>query len=159
MKHLAHPPDDSATIAPTHYDEVMSVKRSDHRPMSTIAGSLRKGTTAGWASRERMSQPDTPTDVSGEHERERRRRCRHLYYAPMAISVEELAARLNTEAARRGMATEDLLDALASQLPPSPLRSPRFAFAGQGHSGRGDLAERHKQIRDELTAGQRASGE
>jgi hypothetical protein len=77
----------------------------------------------------------------------------------MAISVEELAARLNAEAVRRGMAIEDLMDALASQLPPSPTSSPRFAFAGKGHSGRGDLAERHKQIRDELIAGQRAGGE
>jgi hypothetical protein len=54
----------------------------------------------------------------------------------MAISVEELASRLNAEAAAE-----------------------RFAFAGKGHSGRGDLGERHKEIRDELITEQRDHSE
>ena len=69
----------------------------------------------------------------------------------MAISVEELAARLNAEAERRHVTTDELLDIVAAQFPD---RSERFAFAGMGHSGRGDLSERHKQIRDELIAEQ-----
>jgi hypothetical protein len=77
----------------------------------------------------------------------------------MAMTVEELAARLNAEAARRGITSEELLDELATQLPNRSDRAARFAFAGMGHSGRGDLAERHKEVRDELLAKQRASDE
>jgi hypothetical protein len=77
----------------------------------------------------------------------------------MAMTVEELAARLNAEAARRGITSEQLLDELAAQFPNRSDRAERFAFAGMGHSGRGDLAERHKQIRDELIAQQRALDE
>jgi hypothetical protein len=77
----------------------------------------------------------------------------------MAMTVEELAARLNAEAARRGISSEHLLDELAAHLPTQSDRTERFAFAGMGHSGRGDLAERHKQIRDELIAEQRAHDE
>ena len=68
----------------------------------------------------------------------------------MAISVEELASRLNAEAARRHVTPEELLDIVAAQFPDRSEPADRFAFAGQGHSGRGDLSERHKQIRDEL---------
>ena len=68
----------------------------------------------------------------------------------MAITVEELASRLNAEAARRHVTADELLDIIAAQFPDRSERTDRFAFAGKGHSGRGDLSERHKQIRDEL---------
>ena len=68
----------------------------------------------------------------------------------MAITVEERASRLNAEAARRHVTTEELLDIVAAQFPDRSEPAERFAFAGKGHSGRGDLSERHKQIRDEL---------
>jgi len=57
----------------------------------------------------------------------------------MAITVEEIAARLNAEAARRGLTTEQLLDELAAQAPSRSDSAERFAFAGMGHSGRNDL--------------------
>lgn len=72
----------------------------------------------------------------------------------MAISVEELASRLNAEAARRHVTPEELLEIVAAQFPDRSGGADRFAFAGMGHSGRGDLSERHKQIRDELIAEQ-----
>lgn len=77
----------------------------------------------------------------------------------MAITVEELVARLYAEAARRHITAEELLDSLSAQDPDGSEPTDRFAFAEMGHSGRGDLSERHKQIREELIAGQRASGE
>ena len=77
----------------------------------------------------------------------------------MAISVEELASRLNAEAARRNVSAEELLDIVAAQFPDRSEPADRFAFAGKGHSGRGDLSERHKQIRDELITEQRDHGE
>ena len=77
----------------------------------------------------------------------------------MAMTVEELASRLNAEAARRSISSEQLLDEHAAQFPTRSDRAERFAFAGMGHSGRGDLAERHQQIRDELIAEQRAHDE
>ena len=77
----------------------------------------------------------------------------------MAISVEELASRLNAEAARRNVSAEELLDIVAAQFPDRSERADRFAFAGKGHSGRGDLSERHKQIRDELITEQRDHSE
>ena len=57
----------------------------------------------------------------------------------MAITVEEIAERLNAEAARRGMTTEQLLDELAAQAPSRSDGAERFAFAGMGNSGRSDL--------------------
>ena len=77
----------------------------------------------------------------------------------MAISVEELASRLNAEAARRNVTADELLDIVAAQFPDRSERADRFAFAGKGHSGRGDLSERHKQIRDELIAEERNRSE
>jgi hypothetical protein len=77
----------------------------------------------------------------------------------MAISVEELALRLNAEAARRHVTAEELLDIVAAQFPDRSEPDGRFAFAGKGHSGRGDLSERHKQIRDELITEQRNPSE
>ena len=70
----------------------------------------------------------------------------------MAITVEELASRLNAEAARRHVSTDELLEIIAAQFPDRSERPDRFAFAGMGHSRRGDLSEHHKQIRDELIA-------
>jgi hypothetical protein len=75
------------------------------------------------------------------------------------MTVEELAAWLNAEAARRGISSEQLLDELAAHFPNSADRPKRFAFAGMGHSGRGDLADRHEQTRDELSAELRARDE
>jgi hypothetical protein len=77
----------------------------------------------------------------------------------MAITVEELASRLNAEAARRHVTPEELLEIVAAQLPDRSEPAARFAFAGKGHSGSGDLSERHKQIRDELIAEKRITGE
>ena len=77
----------------------------------------------------------------------------------MAITVEELASRLNAEAARRHVSTDELLEIIAAQFPDRSERPDRFAFAGMGHSGRGDLSEHHKQIRDELIAEQRNPSE
>ncbi len=68
----------------------------------------------------------------------------------MAITVEELASRLNAEAARRHVTTDELLEIVAAQFPDRSEHTERFALAGMGHSGRGDLSERHKKIRDEL---------
>jgi hypothetical protein len=75
------------------------------------------------------------------------------------MTVEELAARLNAEAARRGISSEQLLDEVAAHFPNPADRRKRFAFAGMGHSGRADLADRHEQIRDELSAELRARDE
>ncbi|MEX0847241.1 MAG: hypothetical protein WD023_05625 [Ilumatobacteraceae bacterium] len=77
----------------------------------------------------------------------------------MVISVEELASWLNAEAARRHVTVEELLDIVAAQFPDRSEPAERFAFAGTGHSGRGDLSERHKQIRDELITEQRNNSE
>jgi hypothetical protein len=77
----------------------------------------------------------------------------------VAITVEELAARLNAEAARRHITTDELLEFVVAQIPDRAEPGQRFAFAGSGHSGRGDLSERHRQIRDELIAEPRAADE
>ena len=77
----------------------------------------------------------------------------------MAISVEELVSRLNAEAARRHVTPEELLDIVAAQFPYRSGPADRFAFAGMGHSGRGDLSENHKQIRDELISEKRNRSE
>ena len=76
-----------------------------------------------------------------------------------AISVEELASRLNAEAALLHITPGELLDIVAAQFPDRSEPAGRLAFAGKGHSGRGDLSERHKQIRDELIAEQRNTSE
>jgi hypothetical protein len=76
----------------------------------------------------------------------------------VSISLEELASRINAEAARRNISADELLDIVAAQLPDRSEATGRFAFAGQGRSGRGDLSERHKQIRQELIAVTRTRG-
>ena len=70
----------------------------------------------------------------------------------MAITVEELLSRLNAEAARRHMSPEELLEMVAAQLPSGSAPDEWFGFAGKGHSGRGDLSERDREIRAELIA-------
>ena len=48
---------------------------------------------------------------------------------------------------------------MAAQFPDRSEPAERFAFAGKGHSGQGDLSERYKQIRDELISEQRNTSE
>jgi hypothetical protein len=60
----------------------------------------------------------------------------------MAITVEELATRLNAEAARRGVTPEQLMDEIATHLPTqTPATGPpvkrRLALAGTGASTSG----------------------
>ena len=70
----------------------------------------------------------------------------------MAITVEELADRLNTEAARRGITTDQLLDELAARIPQPAVTGKRsrrcLAFAGIGASTGG----RHARDADEMLA-------
>jgi hypothetical protein len=76
----------------------------------------------------------------------------------MAISVEGLASRLNAEAARRHVTPEELLEIVAAQFPDRSGPADRFAFAGMGHSGRGDLSEHQQQICDgQITDGRNHS--
>ncbi|HVA61838.1 MAG TPA: hypothetical protein VNG13_15080 [Mycobacteriales bacterium] len=77
----------------------------------------------------------------------------------MTVSVrlpEELAARLATEASRRGLSVDELTtQLLADWLPTDTVGGPRrLSFAGVGSSapGGGDLARRHKQLRAEAFA-------
>ena len=58
----------------------------------------------------------------------------------MAITIEELAARLNAEAARRGTTSEALLDELAAKLDDDPLE----AFIGCGASGHTEPFDIHR---------------
>lgn len=60
----------------------------------------------------------------------------------MAITVEELATRLNAEAARRGISLDRLIDEIATQLPepdvtPDQPTRRKLAFAGIGASTSG----------------------
>ena len=71
----------------------------------------------------------------------------------MAITVEELAARLNAEAARRGTTSEALLDELAAKLDEDPLE----AFIGCGASGHSEPFDIHHE-RSELAAKKHAKG-
>lgn len=58
------------------------------------------------------------------------------YPDPMRITVEELAARLNTEAERRGISAEALLDELLDRLP----RQRQLGFFSLGASKTGRTA-------------------
>lgn len=73
----------------------------------------------------------------------------------MTVTVplpDDLAARLAAVAAERGITPEALLaEAVEAHLPRPP------SFIGLGASGRGDLSERHKEIRRELIEERRAS--
>jgi hypothetical protein len=69
---------------------------------------------------------------------------------------EDLADRLAAEAARRGMNVDELLaELLAAGLPGEDTLE---AFIGAGHSGRGDLGRRHREITAEIT-GKRSARE
>ena len=56
------------------------------------------------------------------------------YNGHMSITVEELAGRLNAEAARRGVSVDTLLDELADKLPPQ--RQLGFVSLGASSTGR-----------------------
>jgi len=68
---------------------------------------------------------------------------------------ESLAGRLAAEAARRGLSVE----ALSTELLAAGLGEddPLEEFIGSGHSGRGDLGRRHREIKAALTRGQSAA--
>lgn len=79
----------------------------------------------------------------------------------MSVTVElpdEAWARLQAEAARRGISIDAVIAELAAQLPGEASTGPkrRLSFIGIGHSGHTDLARRHREIRAELTADQTA---
>ena len=62
---------------------------------------------------------------------------------------EELAARLATAAAQRGVSPEALVvEAVEARFPPRR----RPSFVGIGRSGQADTSERHKEIRREAFA-------
>jgi hypothetical protein len=68
---------------------------------------------------------------------------------------EELAARIEAVAAKRGVSPDEVVaEMLAAQLPAEDALE---GFIGSGASGRGDLARRHRQIRAEMTKGLNAS--
>ncbi len=69
---------------------------------------------------------------------------------------EAAQARLQAEATRRGITLDQLIAEIAESFPAGPAEttSPhRLSFIGVGHSGRGDLSRRHREIRAEQTAG------
>jgi hypothetical protein len=71
----------------------------------------------------------------------------------MSVTLElpaEIQARLELEAARRGITLDQLIVALAASL---PIEDPLEAFIGSGSSGRGDLSRRHREIRADQTTG------
>ncbi|HUP76800.1 MAG TPA: hypothetical protein VM282_27440 [Acidimicrobiales bacterium] len=74
----------------------------------------------------------------------------------MLVTVElpeNALARLRAEAVRRNVSIDVVIAELAAQLPVEvPRRSSRLSFIGIGHSGRGDLARRHREICAEQTA-------
>lgn len=72
----------------------------------------------------------------------------------MTVHVpQDLAARLASEAARRGLDVDELSTEL---LTAGLSRDGLEAFIGSGHSGRGDLGRRHREIKAELTGGRSA---
>jgi hypothetical protein len=73
---------------------------------------------------------------------------------PVTIDLPaEAQARLENEAARRGLTLDELIVQMAAALPVAD--DPLEAFIGSGSSGRGDLARRHREIRADDTAGLR----
>jgi hypothetical protein len=69
---------------------------------------------------------------------------------------EELSRRIEAIAAERGVMPEQVaVEAIEAQLPVKP----RFAFIGIGHSGRGDLSGRVKELRREVAAERRSAEE
>ena len=76
----------------------------------------------------------------------------------MTVTIElpaDAQARLEAEAARRGITLDQLIADLADNIPvPTDGASKhRLSFIGVGHSGRGDLSRRHREIRAEQTTG------
>ena len=77
----------------------------------------------------------------------------------MTVTIElpaDAQARLEAEATRRGITLDQLIEELANNLPASTAGGEakhRLSFIGVGHSGRGDLSRRHREIRAEQTAG------
>ncbi len=75
----------------------------------------------------------------------------------MSVTVElpdDALRKLIAEAARRGVSIDTVIAEFAAALPaevPAP-RKDRLSFIGIGHSGRTDLARRHREIRAEETA-------
>lgn len=66
---------------------------------------------------------------------------------------QDLADRLAAEAARRGLDVDELsTELLTAGLSTDGLE----AFIGSGHSGRGDLGRRHREIKAELIGGRSA---
>jgi hypothetical protein len=66
----------------------------------------------------------------------------------------EAQARLQAEAARRGITLDQLVAEIADTFPTANTAPKhRLGFIGAGHSGRGDLSRRHREIRAEQTAG------
>lgn len=78
---------------------------------------------------------------------------------PVTVTLDlpaDAQARLETEASRRGITLDQLIAELAAELPVSRAGGEakhRLSFIGAGHSGRGDLSRRHREIRAEQTAG------
>lgn len=73
----------------------------------------------------------------------------------MTINValtDEVAARLQAEAERRGLSVVGLIEELAEDLPAPLSGERRLSFIGTGHSGRNDLSARHREIRAQATA-------
>jgi hypothetical protein len=67
---------------------------------------------------------------------------------------DDVADRLAAAAQARGVSVDELAaEAITAHLPAPP------SFIGIGHSGRGDLGARHKEIRHELTQTRRAKRE
>ena len=77
----------------------------------------------------------------------------------MAVTVDPPAdpqARLEAEAGRRGITIDQLVAEIAADFADDAPESPpqrRLSIIGIGHSGRGDLARRHREIRTEQTKG------
>lgn len=67
----------------------------------------------------------------------------------------EAQTRLEAEATRRSITLEQLVAELADSLPGEAPKQ-QLSFIGAGHSGRGDLSRRHREIRAEQTAGHTA---
>jgi hypothetical protein len=66
----------------------------------------------------------------------------------LRVSVsDEVAERLSSEGAERGLSAEDIAAEVLAGHAPSSTATGELAFIGMGHSGRGDLSERVKEIR------------
>lgn len=66
---------------------------------------------------------------------------------------DDALERLRAEADRRGVELEVVVAELAAALPAQPRPGERrLGFIGTGHSGRRDLARRHRDVRADETA-------